>query len=528
MKKILCIFGKVKKYFVNLDDFWVSPYRRRAKKGAISTQNVQTTTKITTNMFTEKDLEQIKNHSLTPQQVEAQIENFRKGFPYLKVVRAAAAGDGVKVLDEEQINRAIERYDAESKDLKIVKFVPASGAATRMFKELFEFVGAGNRGKGIDTLLENIRKFAFYEELSQFINDDSTDEEIVSAIIINGLAYGSKPKGLVTFHAYEDSTRKAVEEHLVEGALYARSGDEVYIHFTVSEEHMGGFWDVLGEAQPYFEEYFGVKYNVSFSVQKPSTDTIAVNPDNTPFRTDDGQLLFRPAGHGALIENLNDIDADIIFVKNIDNVTTDARRGDTIKYKKALAGLLLELQEQSFEYLKVLEVGGADLEPIAEFVEKQLCVKLPEDYNTALLKSVLDRPIRVCGVVRNQGEPGGGPFWVAGEGLESLQIAESSQIAPEDMHLMQSATHFNPVDLVCGVKDSRSRKFDLTKYTDPETGFISSKSSGGRELRAQELPGLWNGAMAKWNTIFVEVPITTFSPVKVVQDLLRAEHQPEY
>ena len=476
-------------------------------------------------MFTKEDLEQIKSHSLTLEQVEAQIENFRKGFPYLKVIRPAAAGDGVLVMDEEQIARAQERYDAEVKQLRVVKFVPASGAATRMFKELFEFVNGGKRGAGIDTLLTNIRKFAFWGELSQFINEKSTDEEIVSAIILNGLSYGSKPKGLVTFHAYEDGTRKAVEEHMVEGALYARSGDEVYIHFTVSEEHMGGFWDVLGECQPHFEEFFGVKYNVSFSVQKPSTDTIAVNPDNTPFRSDDGKLLFRPAGHGALIENLNDIDADIIFVKNIDNVTTDSRRGDTIKYKKALAGLLLELQEKSFEYLKVLEVGGADLEPIAEFIEKQLCVKLPEDYNTALLKRVLDRPIRVCGVVRNQGEPGGGPFWVAGDGIEALQIAESSQIAPEDMHLMKNATHFNPVDLVCGVKDSRSNKFDLTKYTDPSTGFISSKSSGGRELRAQELPGLWNGAMANWNTVFVEVPITTFSPVKVVQDLLRPEHQ---
>ena len=236
--------------------------------------------------------------------------------------------------------------------------------------------------------------------------------------------------------------------------------------------------------------------------------------------------MFRPAGHGALIENLNDIGADIFFVKNIDNVTTDERRGDTVKYKKALAGLLLELQEQAFEYLKVLEVGGADLEPIAKFVEEKLCVKLPEDYNTELLKAVLNRPIRVCGVVRNQGEPGGGPFWVdGGDGTESLQIAESSQIAPEDMHLMKSATHFNPVDLVCGVKDSRGGKFDLTQYTDPSTGFISSKSSGGRDLRAQELPGLWNGAMAKWNTVLVEVPITTFSPVKVVQDLLRPEHQ---
>lgn len=477
-------------------------------------------------MFSKEDLQQIEQHGLTQAQVEQQIENFRKGFPYLKIVRAAAAGDGVLVMSDEQIAQAEARYNDVAANIKVVKFVPASGAATRMFKELFEYVNDDKRTPGIDKLLDNIEKFAFWPELSKYIMPDSPDEEIVESIVKTGLCYGSKPKGLVTFHSYPEGTRKAVEEHLVEGALYARSGDEVYIHFTVSSEHMGGFWDVLGATQPYYEERFGVKYNVSFSVQKPSTDTIAVNPDNTPFRTDEGKLLFRPAGHGALIENLNDIDADIIFVKNIDNVTTDERRGDTVKYKKALAGLLLELQEQAFEYLKVLEVGGADLEPIAKFVEEKLCVKLPEDYNTELLKAVLNRPIRVCGVVRNQGEPGGGPFWVdGGDGTESLQIAESSQIAPEDMHLMKSATHFNPVDLVCGVKDSRGGKFDLTQYTDPSTGFISSKSSGGRDLRAQELPGLWNGAMAKWNTVLVEVPITTFSPVKVVQDLLRPEHQ---
>ena len=477
-------------------------------------------------MFTKEDLQQIEQQGLTQAQVEQQIENFRKGFPYLNIVRAAAAGDGVLVMSDEEIAKAEARYEEASANIKVVKFVPASGAATRMFKELFEYVNDDKRTPGIDKLLDNIEKFAFWPELSKYIMPDSPDEEIVESIVKTGLCYGSKPKGLVTFHSYPEGNRKAVEEHLVEGALYARSGDEVYIHFTVSSEHMGGFWDVLGATQPYYEERFGVKYNISFSVQKPSTDTIAVNPDNTPFRTDEGKLLFRPAGHGALIENLNDIDADVIFVKNIDNVTTDERRGDTVKYKKALAGLLLELQEQAFEYLKVLEVGGADLEPIAKFVEDKLCVKLPEDYNTELLKAVLNRPIRVCGVVRNQGEPGGGPFWVdGGDGTESLQIAESSQIAPEDMHLMKSATHFNPVDLVCGVKDSRGGKFDLTQYTDPSTGFISSKSSGGRDLRAQELPGLWNGAMAKWNTVLVEVPITTFSPVKVVQDLLRPEHQ---
>ena len=477
-------------------------------------------------MFSREDLQQIESHGLTLSQVEQQIENFRHGFPYLKIVRAASAGDGVQVLSEEEVASAVERYEKLSEELRVVKFVPASGAATRMFKELFEYINEDKRTAGIDKLLDNIEKFAFWPELSEYVMPDSPDEEIVEEIVVGGLGYGSKPKGLVTFHAYEDGARKAVEEHLVEGAMYARSGDEVYIRFTVSEEHKSGFWDVLAHTQPIYEERYGVKYNISFSVQKPSTDTIAVNPDNTPFRTDDGKLLFRPAGHGALIENLNDIEADIIFVKNIDNVTTDARRGDTIKYKKALAGVLLELQDQAFEYLKVLEVGGGEIETIAEFVEKKLCVKLPENYNSQILKQVLDRPIRVCGVVRNQGEPGGGPFWVdQGGGIESLQIAESSQIAPEDMHLMKSATHFNPVDLVCGVMDSRERKFDLTKYTDPATGFISSKSSGGRELRAQELPGLWNGAMANWNTVLVEVPITTFSPVKVVQDLLRPEHQ---
>ena len=270
----------------------------------------------------------------------------------------------------------------------------------------------------------------------------------------------------------------------------------------------------------------GVRYEISFSVQKPSTDTIAVNPDNTPFRQDDGTLLFRPAGHGALIENLNEIDADVVFIKNIDNVTTDALRGDTIRYKKVLAGILLDLQERAFEYLKALEVGGAELEPIVEFIEKRLCVKLPGSYDSAVLRAVLDRPIRVCGMVRNEGEPGGGPFWVGNpDGTQSLQIAESSQIGPDDLPLMRSATHFNPVDLVCGMKNSKGVRFDLRRYTDPSTGFISSKSSGGRDLRAQELPGLWNGAMAKWNTVFVDVPITTFSPVKVVQDLLRPQHQ---
>ena len=468
----------------------------------------------------------MEEHGLTPAALETQLKNFREGFPFLPVTRAASCGDGIRVLDAAGIEQAAARYDRAKESLRVVKFVPASGAATRMFKDLFEFVREGRRTAVVGELLANRRRFAFWPELRTIIGDDADELRTVENIVAEGLRYGETPKGLVSFHRYGDEVRKAVEEHLVEGAQYAAAGGEVKIHFTVSPEQLTRFEALLAEKIPGYESRFGVKYRISFSVQDPSTDTLAVNPDCTPFRRADGRLLFRPAGHGALIGNLGKIDADIVFVKNIDNVTTDARRSDTVLYKKALAGVLLALQERIFEYLMALEVPGAELEPIAAFIENELCVKLPKDYGTALLRQVLDRPIRVCGMVRNEGEPGGGPFWVAGaDGLETLQIAESNQIAPEKRELMRSATHFNPVDLVCSFRTSKGGRFDLREFVDPATGFISRKSDGGRELLAQELPGLWNGAMARWNTVFVEVPITTFSPVKVVTDLLRPEHQ---
>ena len=468
----------------------------------------------------------MEEHGLTPAALETQLKNFREGFPFLPVTRAASCGDGIRVLDAAGIEQAAARYDRAKESLRVVKFVPASGAATRMFKDLFEFVREGRRTAVVGELLANRRRFAFWPELRTIIGDDADELRTVENIVAEGLRYGETQKGLVSFHRYGDEVRKAVEEHLVEGAQYAAAGGEVKIHFTVSPEHLTRFEALLAEKIPGYESRFGVKYRISFSVQDPSTDTLAVNPDCTPFRRADGRLLFRPAGHGALIGNLGKIDADIVFVKNIDNVTTDARRGDTVLYKKALAGVLLALQERIFEYLMALEVPGAELEPIAAFIENELCVKLPKDYGTALLRQVLDRPIRVCGMVRNEGEPGGGPFWVTGaDGLETLQIAESNQIAPEKRELMRLATHFNPVDLVCSFRTSKGGRFDLQEFVDPATGFISRKSDGGRELLAQELPGLWNGAMARWNTVFVEVPITTFSPVKVVTDLLRPEHQ---
>ncbi len=477
-------------------------------------------------MFTNPDLEQIKAHSIDPQSVEQQIKHFEEGFPSLPVLRAASVGDGILRLSDEGLDTAEQSYQARLDSLKVVKFVPASGAATRMFKELFEFVGEGKRTAGIDKLLDNIEHFAFYPELKALLPEGADDKAIVSAIIGEGLGYGSKPKGLVTFHAYPDGNRKAIEEHLVEAAIYGSNAGVANIHFTVSPEHRAAFSALLESVVPRHEATYGVKYNISFSEQSPATDTVAVNPDNTLFRTNAGELLFRPAGHGALLENLNAIDADLVFIKNIDNVTTDALRGDTTRYKRALGGVLLTLQAEAFAHLEALENGSADLAAVAQFITEHLCVKLPEGYCAETLKAILDRPMRVCAMVRNEGEPGGGPYWVKDEaGCETLQIAESSQISAEDAHLMKSATHFNPADLVCAVKSRTGEKYNLKEFVDYSTGFISEKSSEGRALRAQELPGLWNGSMAKWNTVFVEVPVSTFSPVKVVQDLLRPQHQ---
>ena len=489
-------------------------------------------------MFTKEDFVQMEEHGLTPAALETQLKNFREGFPFLPVTRAASCGDGIRVLDAAGIEQAAARYDRAKESLRVVKFVPASGAATRMFKELFEFVNEGKRGKGIDTLLDNIGRFAFWPELKAVLPPDADDKATVRAIVKDGLGYGQKPKGLVTFHAYPEGARKAVEEHLVEGAVYAAARGVARIHFTVSPEHIAGFETLLAEKVPVYERRFGIRYDISFSVQKPSTDTIAVNPDNTPFRQDDGTLLFRPAGHGALVENLNEIDADLVFIKNIDNVVPDKLKGDTVLYKKLIAGVLITLQQQAFAYLQLLDSGKYTHEQvldILQFVQKKLFCKNPETKNledaelVIYLKEKLNRPMRVCGMVKNVGEPGGGPFLAYNsDGTISLQILESSQIDmndPEKKDMFEKGTHFNPVDLVCAVRDYKGHKFDLVKYVDKATGFISYKSKNGKDLKALELPGLWNGAMSDWNTVFVEVPLTTFNPVKTVNDLLREQHQ---
>lgn len=474
--------------------------------------------------FSTPDTEQIKTHGLTPEIVAQQLADFVRGFPYANITRPASVGNGIIELSDIDITRYAEKYTAAQATKKIVKFVPASGAATRMFRDLFEFLNTGTMNDVTRRVLDNLDKFAFWDDLRQFLPDTPTDRDKIACMLTNaGLDYGNLPKGLIAFHKYDTYSRTALEEHLVEGAQYAAANGTVRIHFTVSPEHLAGFHALLARAVPEYSARYGVKYDITMSNQSTSTDTIAVNPDNTPFRTDDGRLLFRPAGHGALIENLNNIDADIVFIKNIDNVTTDELRGDTIKYKHVLAGLLLSLQARAFEYLN--NFVAYDLNEIRTFIKNDLCVRTSDDAPAEMLRQILNRPIRVCGMIKNIGAPGGGPFWVRDEhGTESLQIVESSQIAPDARDIMNASSHFNPVDLVCGTRDAHGKPFDLTAFVDHKAGFISEKSYGGHALRAMERPGLWNGAMAHWNTVFVAVPASTFTPVKVVTDLLSSSH----
>jgi hypothetical protein len=398
---------------------------------------------------------------------------------------------------------------------------------------------------------KNIDRFAFYDDLKRVmsragLNIDTCmknhefDTILDYVLTAKGLNLGNMPKGMIKFHHYGNFSRTAAGEHLVEGAHYcANRTKNVNVHLTVSPEHLSGFKDLIAYVQPYYESMFGVIYNVEFSVQKPSTDTIAVGMNNQPFREKDGSLVFRPGGHGALIENLNDMDCDVVFIKNIDNVVPDRLKSETYRYKKILGGLLLQIQGKAFSLLKALEVRPPAEEVIndaVQFCEQQISISFPEDFyywlaskKVAFLQEILNRPVRICGMVKNEGEPGGGPFWVKDkQGNISLQIVESSQINMNDAgqkKIFSTSTHFNPVDIVCSLKNYKGEKFDLHHFIDPDTGFIAVKSKDGKQLKALELPGLWNGAMAKWITVFVEVPIITFNPVKTVNDLLREQHQ---
>ncbi|MBX2953048.1 MAG: DUF4301 family protein [Leadbetterella sp.] len=491
--------------------------------------------------FTEKDLKQIKDRNSDLTTIQNQIENFKTGFPYINAVKAATIGDGILRLTDEQLNSYIQFFDAQAPKKSLVKFVPASGAASRMFKALYAAKDDGKTDKSVEQYDSEIKKFAFYGSLSPHLQDGSLQNKLEALLGKSGLDYGNLPKGLLEFHLYPDGARTALEEHLVEGALYANNKGKVRLHFTVSPEHKQKFRALINAVKARYEEKYGVKYNITFSEQKPSTDTIAVDLDNNPFRDKAGKLLFRPAGHGALLENLDDIKADVVFIKNIDNVVPDHLKEETVTYKKALAGLLLDYQKKIFYLIKRLEKPEPSVFMInkaARFLKNELNVDPPKGFRLwpaeEKLKFVLaklKRPLRVCGMVKNVGEPGGGPFWVANDdGSVSLQVVESAQFDLSNKKqkvIFENATHFNPVDLICSYRDSRKEYYALPGFRDDKTGFITEKSQSGKTLKAQELPGLWNGAMADWNTLFVEVPLITFNPVKTVNDLLRKEHQPE-
>ena len=505
-------------------------------------------------MLSQQDQNQLAAKGISEEKLNKQLESFKTGFPFLRLEAAASIGHGIMAPTEEERENYIKAWDSyKAEGHQILKFVPASGAASRMFKDMFAFLSADY---DVPTtpfekqFFEHIKEFAFREELCgkchenegkkimQLISEGNYKAVVANMLEAKGLNYGQLPKGLLLFHNYEDGPRTPMEEHLVEAALYASSNGEANVHFTVSHDHLELFKQKVADKTEKYAQRYGVKYNISFSEQKPSTDTVAANTDNTPFRNDDGSMLFRPGGHGALIENLNEIEADIIFIKNIDNVVPDRLKDETVTYKQLLAGILVSLQQKAFDYLRKIDSGEythEDLEEIIRFVQRDLCcrkadIKELEDADLVLyLKKKLNRPMRVCGVVKNVGEPGGGPFLTYNQdGTVSLQILESSQIDKsneEYQKMFTEGTHFNPVDLVCAVKDYKGNRFNLPDFVDKSTGFISSKSKNGKELKALELPGLWNGAMSDWSTIFVEVPLGTFNPVKTVNDLLREQHQ---
>ncbi len=496
--------------------------------------------------------DQIVEQGMNPETVAGQIENFKNGFPFLKITAPATPGDGIQVLSTDQLDSLIAGFPALSAEKEMVKFVPASGAASRMFKSLFAFLdGDGDISKDafVEKFMNEIKNFAFYKDLNAVLESqgssisqaiESGDFKSILAALLNndGLSYGTLPKGLLKFHKYKEGNRTPAYEHMIEGVQYALGkGNLVKIHFTVSPEHEAKFKEEIESIQSNLESEFEVKFDISYSQQKKSTDTIAVDMDNNPFE-EDGKILFRPAGHGALLENLDDINADVIFIKNIDNVVPDSLKHETKKFKMAIGALLLQAQSAVFEALNDLDsaINQASIAKAKAAFTDTLGAKLPSDFDSMdeatqarFLKEKLNRPVRVCGMVKNTGEPGGGPFWIMeDDGSQSLQILETAQINMDDekskVHL-QNATHFNPVDLVCGTRNYKGESFDLLDFRDMKTGFITEKSKSGRDLKALELPGLWNGSMAGWNTIFVEVPLITFNPVKTVNDLLRDEHQ---
>ncbi|KAB1068329.1 DUF4301 family protein [Tamlana haliotis] len=514
-------------------------------------------------MFLDKDIEQIYKKGITIEQIKKQITRLKDGMTHSELIGAATIGKGIENYNEAETEKLIQFYDEKLKDLSVLKFVPASGAASRMFKFLFQFLNKYNPAKEslddfvvkpsnvlIGTFIANLKAFPFYDEVLNKVRECVADFNglsrgercvhfVKTMLDEDALNYASLPKGLLPFHQYEAVNVTAFQEHLFESTLYATSGGNSNLHFTVSEKHHDLFNAELLKIKEDLEQKTGTTFNVSYSYQKQETETVALTAKDKVYRNDDGSILFRPAGHGALLENLNELDHDILFIKNIDNIVVANQNREVSKYKKLLAGVLLEAQEKVFEYLHKLDSGNltdADFQLMIVFLRYRLNVPVNVDFEALsnsekidYLLQKLNRPIRVCGMVKNQGEPGGGPFWVKDKNDEvSLQIVEFAQIdfsKTAQQGIVYKATHFNPTDLVCGVKNYKGEKFNLKDYVDPEAAFITTKTQNGVEIKALELPGLWNGSMAFWNSIFVEVPLETFNPVKTVNDLLKPAHQ---
>ncbi|MDE5773952.1 MAG: DUF4301 family protein [Muribaculaceae bacterium] len=503
--------------------------------------------------ITDKDQEVLQEKGISPDTLAEQLEMLKEGFPFLKIEAAATPDNGITVVTAEMEERSVKIWDEYlSQGAKVMKMVPASGAASRMFKDLFAFLNGKSDKPNNDFIrkfFDEIEKFAFFSKLNHEVLTlygrsiatmihEGHYKEIISTLLENtGMGYGYLPKALLRFHKVQGATRTPIEEHLAETAQYATGKDGIsHIHFTVSDEHVPLVLAKIEEIKARMEHEYGVKYDVTLSVQKPSTDTVAATKDGNPYRENE-KLFFRPGGHGALIENLNDLNADIIFIKNIDNVVPDTLRSSTINFKKIIGGILVATKHTIDRYCRLLEKGtpsSAELDEMLRFMHNVLCIthdrcdEMSDEEKAAYIFGKLNRPTRVCGMVRNEGEPGGGPFLCYNpDGTVSPQILESTQIDPKDkkaVKMLKEATHFNPVDLVCSIKDYKGQKFNLPDYVDKATGFISEKSREGVEIKALELPGLWNGAMSDWNTILVEVPASTFNPVKTVNDLLRPAH----
>ncbi len=503
--------------------------------------------------FSERQIQEIEQHGLRLKQVEEQVRSIERGTFYYGLNRPCTIGDGIVSVAEGERKELVGRFEREQAKGRMLKFVPASGAASRMFKDWhLLFAGSSPTSQEPDDLLRSLPGYAFYGDLAAAAARQGTDlrtlverrdlRTILGLVLTDrGLNYSNLPKALLRFHAYPEGNRTALEEHLVEAALHVRdAGGIARIHFTVSEEHRALVEDMLGRIRPGYEATYGVRYEIGLSIQMKSTDTIAVSLEGSLFQDDSGALVFRPGGHGALLENLNRLRADIVLIKNIDNIVPDRLKPQTVQYKKILGGWLLRVQEKAFGLLERLEKNDPDrslLDEAVRLCREELCIVFPASFERLdgrerrdFLFDRLNRPIRVCGVVKNEGEPGGGPFWIDEEdGAQSLQIIESAQVdfrSAGQKRIWDSAGYFNPVDLACAVRDYRGNPFDLERFVDRRAVFISRKSQYGRDLMALEHPGLWNGAMARWNTVFMEMPIETFNPVKTVDDLLRKQHQP--